>query len=301
MSEFGIGSVVEPLRRVVVRRPDEAFEVDDPAAWNYSARPDLEAARAEHDALAEILAGHGAEVIYHDEPQPGRADSIYVYDPVLMTERGAVVLRPGKAGRRGEEEALARRLEALDVPVIGRLAGEARAEGGDLLRLDPRTLAAGLGFRTNVEGVAQLRAILAPLGVDVVPFDLPFHQGPRACLHLLSLVSLLDHDLAVVYSPLMPVRFRRELERRGIRLVEAPEEEMATQATNVLALAPRVGVMLEGNPRTQDRLERAGCDILTYRGREISFKAEGGPTCLTLPILRGTAPAVAVPADAGRI
>jgi N-dimethylarginine dimethylaminohydrolase len=295
LAEFGIRSVTETLRRVLVRRPDEAFAVDDPAAWNYAGRPDLEAARAEHDVLAAVLERRGAEVLYHDEPQPGRADAIYVFDPVLMTEHGAVVLRPAKPLRRGEEDALARRLEALGVPVIGRLHGEARAEGGDLLRLDPHTLAAGLGFRTNEAGVRQLRDLLSLRGVDVVSFDLPCHQGPKACLHLLSLVSLLADDLAVVFSPLMPVRFRRALEERGIALVEAPVEELATQATNVLALAPRVGLMLEGNPETRRRLERAGCDILTYRGREISFKAEGGPTCLTLPILRGLAPA-----DAGR-
>lgn len=289
--EFGIRSVTEPLRRVVVKRPDEAFAVDDPALWNYGGRPDLEAARAEHDALAAYLAEHGAEVLYHDEPQPGRADAIYVFDPVLMTGEGAVVLRPGKLLRQGEEEALARRLEALGVPVIGRLDGEARAEGGDLLRLAPDVLAVGLGFRTNEAGAGQLRSLLAPRGIDVITFDLPFHQGSRACLHLLSLASLLADDLAVVFSPLLPVRFRHALEERGIRIVEVPEEELATQGTNVLALAPRKGLMLEGNPRTRRRLERAGCDILVYRGREISLKAEGGPTCLTLPILRGAKPA----------
>ena len=285
--EFGIRSMSEPLRRVVVKRPDAAFAVEDPAAWNYAARPDLEAAWAEHDALAAILAENGAEVLYHDEEQVGRADAIYVFDPVLMTERGAVVLRPGKPQRRGEEEAFERRLEQLGVPILARLFGEAQAEGGDLLRLDARTLAVGLGFRTNRAGADQLRNALAPLGIDVETFELPYLHGPRACLHLLSLISPLDDDLAVVYPPLMSVRFWNALEERSIRLVEVPEDEFPTQASNVLALAPRRGLMLEGNPVTRRRLEQAGCEVLTYRGQEISLKAEGGPTCLTLPILRG--------------
>lgn len=286
MSGFGIQNAYAPLRRVLVKRPDEAFVVDDPKAWNYTSRPDLDAARGEHDVLVEILRGAGAEVVYHDEVQKERADAIYVFDPVLMTEAGAIVLSPGKAQRAGEQEALSRRLEALDIPILARIEGEGRAEGGDLLRLDEKTLVAGLGFRTNPAGVARLRSALEPLGVEVLAYDLPYFQGPVACLHLLSMISMLDEDLAVVYPPLMPVAFWRELEKRRIRAVEVPEEEFPTQAPNVLALAPRKCLMLEGNPVTQERLESAGCEVLTYRGREISLKAEGGPTCLTQPLLR---------------
>ena len=165
-------------------------------------------------------------------------------------------------------------------------AGEALAEGGDLLWLDSQTLCAGLGFRTNQEGVRQLREGLATSGVEVLAVDRPYYSGPQACLHLLSLISLVDHDLAVVYPPLLPVALWQELERRRFRIVEVPDREFPTMATNVLALAPGECLMLEGNSRTQDRLEAAGCRVHTYRGREISLKAEGGPTCLTLPILR---------------
>ncbi len=283
---YGGHSMVDPLRRVLVRRPDEAFQVDDPEPWHYAARPDLAAARREHDALVDLLRGAGAEVVYHDAPLPGRADAIYVFDPVLVTDAGAVALRMGKALRRGEEAALAARLEALGVPLFFALEGEARAEGGDLLWLDPKTLAAGRGFRTDDAGVGQLRRGLAPLGVEVLAFDLPCHAGPEACLHLLSLVSLVDRDLAVVYPPLLPVAFFQLLERRGVRLVEVPEAEFATLGANVLALAPRRCLMLEGNPVTRKRLEQAGCEVATYRGEEISLKAEGGPTCLTRPLLR---------------
>ena len=283
---YGAQSMVEPLRRVLVKRPDEAFGSADPERWHYTARPDLDEAWREHDTLVEILRSSGAEVIDHPEPQPERADSIYVFDPVVVTDRGAVILRMGKELRRGEEAALARRLQEIGVPILGELGGEAVAEGGDLLWLDRRTLAAGQGFRTNAEGLRQLREILARIGVEVLPVELPYFTGPAACLHLLSLISLVDHDLAVVYPPLLSVPFWNTLNDRGVRLIEVPAEEFPTMGPNVLALAPRRCLMLEGNPVTRRRLERAGCEVLTYRGREISLKAEGGPTCLTRPIWR---------------
>jgi N-dimethylarginine dimethylaminohydrolase len=283
---YGGQSMTEPLRRVLVKRPDEAFAVDDPARWHYASRPDLDEARREHDALVEILAGAGVEVIDHPEPQPDRADAVFVFDPAIVTDRGAVILRMGKELRRGEEEAMARRFQEIGVPILARLDGEATAEGGDMFWLDPRTLAVGQGFRTNAEGLRQLREALSGLGVDVLPVDLPYFTGPEACLHLLSLISLVDRDLAVVYPPLLPVPFWKTLQDRGFRLVEVPEEEFPTMGPNVLALAPRRCLMLEGNPVTRRRLEQAGCEVLTYRGREISLKAEGGPTCLTRPIWR---------------
>lgn len=283
-TEFGSQSMIDPLRRVLVKRPDEAFGGADPERWHYTARPDLDEARREHDALVEILTGSGAEVIDHPEPQPDRADAIFVFDPALVTDRGAVILRMGKELRRGEEEAMARRFREIGVPVLAQLEGPATAEGGDLLWLDPSTLAVGQGFRTNAEGLLQLREILT--GIDVLPVDLPYFTGPEACLHLLSLISVVDRDVAIVYPPLLPVPFWKLLRDRGFRLVEVPEAEFPTMGPNVLALAPGRCLMLEGNPETRRRLERAGCEVATYRGREISLKAEGGPTCLTRPVWR---------------
>ncbi len=284
---YGCQNMVDPLRRVLVKRPDAAFAVDDPARWHYTSRPDLDEARREHDALVEILAGAGAEVVDHPEPQPGRADAIYVFDPALVTSRGAVILRMGKELRRGEEAAIARRFREIGVPILAELTGEATAEGGDLLWLDDRTLAVGQGFRTNAEGLRQLREVMAGIGVEVLPVELPYFTGPEACLHLLSLISVVDRDLAVVYPPLLAVSFWKTLQDRGFRLIEVPEEEFPTMGPNVLALAPGRCLMLEGNPVTRQRLEEAGCEVLTYRGREISLKAEGGPTCLTRPVWRG--------------
>jgi dimethylargininase len=285
---YGGQSMIAPLRRVIVRRPTAAFGAADPEQWHYTARPDLAAAQAEHDALTAIVRASGAEVIEHDEDLPEHADSIFVFDPALITDRGAVLLRMGKELRRGEEHAQGRLFARLGVPVLGALHGDACAESGDMFWLDPQTLVVGIGFRTNAAGVAQLRALLAPGGVSVVTYDLPYFTGPAACLHLLSLISLVDQRLAVVYLPLLPVALWQTLVDRGFTLIDVPEPEfMQTMATNVLAVGPGQCVMLRGNPVTKAALEAHGCEVQAYRGDEISLKAEGGATCLTRPLLRG--------------
>lgn len=283
---YGSQSMVDPLRRVLVKRPDETFAVDDPVRWHYAGRPELEIAQQEHDGLVSILRGAGAEVIYHDELQPYRADAIFVHDPAIVSDHGAIILRMGKDLRRGEEAAMARRFEELAVPLHYELHGEARAEGGDLLWVDHDTLAVGQGFRTNEEGLRQLREALEPLGVTLIPVPLPYYGGPNACLHLMSLISLVDHDAAVIYLPLLPVPFWQYLTERSFRFIEVPDEEFESMGTNVLALAPGKSLVMEGNPITKRRLEEAGCEVFTYQGNEVSLKAEGGPTCLTRPILR---------------
>jgi len=284
--QYGSQSMIAPLRRVLVKRPEQAFAVDNPDKWHYTARPNLEIAHQEHDVLVSLLQRTGAEVIYHNEQLPDHADSIFVFDPALITDQGAVILSMGKDLRRGEEEAMARCLETAGVPIHYRLHGGATAEGGDLLWVDSNTLAVGLGFRTNIEGLRQLKEALAGQDVTVIPVELPYYTGPEACLHLLSLISIVDYNLAVVYLPLMSVPFWQHLLGRGFRFIEVPEEEFLTMGPNVLALAPGQCLMLEGNPVTQQRLVDAGCEVLTYRGSEISLKAEGGATCLTRPILR---------------
>jgi dimethylargininase len=284
---YGAQGMVGSLRRVMVRRPGEAMAAADPVRWHYAARVDLAAARAAHDRLVAILQDWDVEVLFHDTSLPAHADSVFVFDPVLVTDAGTVVLQMGKELRRGEEEPLSEALESRGVPVLGRLDGEARAEGGDTLWLDHDTLAVGRGFRTNTEGVRQLRALLAPIGVAVTDYDLPFFTGPEACLHLLSLISPVDVDLAVAYPPLMPTALWRELRERGVRLLAVPDEEfLRTQGTNVLAVAPRRCVMLDGNLVTRRLLEAEGCEVEVFPGEPLSFLAEGGPTCLTRPVLR---------------
>lgn len=273
-----------PLRRVAVRRPGVDFAAADPTQWHYTEAPNEFEAVAEHDALVNLLIDDGVEIIGHDADLPGLADAIFVHDPVLVTDRGTVVLRMGKTLRRGEEPALAATLEAAGVPIAGTLVEPAMAEGGDLLWLDAGTLAVGQGFRTNRAAIDQLRSLLP--GVSLVPVNLPYGAGPAACLHLMSLVSLVADDLAVVHRPLLPVPFWELLAERGYRFVDVPPEEMATHGTNVLAVAPYDCIMLEGNPETMAQLRDAGCRVRTYRGDEITLKAEGGATCLTRPVLR---------------
>ena len=288
MSTYGSQSMVDELRRVLVRRPDEAFGNADPQKWHYVSQPDLAKAQAEHDALVETLRNAGCEVLYHEAELPDHADAIFTHDPVIITDEGAVVLRMGKENRRGEEAAIGRSLEALGVPLLATLEGDATAEGGDLLWVDHNTLAIGRGYRTNAEGFRQLTAALRPLGVETVEVQLPHGDGPESCLHLMSFISMIAHDLAVVYPPLMPVPFVELLGERGIEMVEVPAGEYPTMGPNVLALAPRKCLAIEGNPITKQRLETAGCEVLTYRGNELSLKAEGGATCLTRPVLRSS-------------
>jgi N-dimethylarginine dimethylaminohydrolase len=272
------------LRRVYVRAPDTA-NLGEWETYGWHGAPDPDAAAEEHAALRAELTRAGAEVIVGTTPVPGDPDDIYAYDPLLPTDEGVVVLRPGKEGRRGEPEALAADLAALGLPVRATLEAPATAEGGDMFFLDERTLLVGVGYRTNAAAVEQLRTILS--GVEVLAFDLPHLNGPDECLHLMSFVSPLDADLAVAYPPLMPVRLVQLLAARGVELVEVPDEEFPTMGPNVLALGPRVALALEGNPITQERMRRAGVDVRTYRGEEISRKGDGGPTCLTRPLARG--------------
>ena len=238
----------------------------------------------EHEAFRALLVDAGAEVVVAATPHALDPDAIYVYDPALVTDDGAVMLRPGKEGRRGEVEVMAADFVEAGVPIAGRLDAPAMAEGGDTLWLDERTLLVGRGYRTNDEGIRQLAEAMP--GVDVVAFDLPHLRGAGEVLHLMSLLSPIDVDLAVAYPPLMPVRLMELLAERDTELVEVPEEEFETMGPNVLALAPRVGLALEGNDETRRRMEKAGVEVRVYSGDEISRKGDGGPTCLTRPLLR---------------
>jgi N-dimethylarginine dimethylaminohydrolase len=280
---FGVTSATGPLERVLVRPPLR----EDAANWReygWRARPDPVAAAAEHDAFCLLLEEAGADVVVslHDRGNP---DALYPFDPALVGADGAVLLRPGKAIRRSEPDEIAATLRAADVPVVGRLEEPALAEGGDLLWLDETTLVVGLGHRTNEDAVPALEEAFP--GVDVLAFDLPHWNGEGEVLHLLSFVSLLDHDLAVVHPRLAPVRLLRLLAERGVSTIEVSDDELESQGPNVLALAPRRALALEGSPETRRRMERAGVEVTVYRGEEISRKGDGGPTCLTCPLRRG--------------
>lgn len=271
------------LRRVLVRPPRAAgFATWREYGWH--SEPDVAKLAAEHDAFCTALGAGGAEVVLAETPVRTDPDAIYVFDPAIVSDRGAIVLRPGKEGRLVETDAIAADFEQAGVPIAARLQAPAFADGGDTIWLDESTLLVGRGYRTNDDGIHALENALP--GVDVLAFDLPHLHGSEVVLHLLSLLSPLDDDLVVAYLPLLPVRLVQLLEELEIRIVEVPDDEFETMGPNVLALAPRVVLALEGNEQTRKRLEGAGVDVSVYRGDEISRKGEGGPTCLTRPLLR---------------
>jgi len=280
---YGYTSSTARLRRVLLR-PPLAVELEAWREYAWRSEPDPNAIAREHAQLCALLTEAGAEVVLADEPVPGDPDAIYAYDAALVSPAGAILLRPGKHGRRAEPEALAPALEAANVPILARLEAPALVDGGDVFWLDERTLLAGRGYRTNDAGIAALRALLPD--AEVVSFDLPHQRGRGEVLHLLSLISPLADDLVVAFPPLLPVRLMELLEQREIAIVEVPEEELDSMGPNVLALAPRRALMLARNVETRRRLERADVEAIVYDGRELS-KGDGGPTCLTLPLLRG--------------
>ena len=283
MRRYDARSMTAPLRRVLVRPPQPA----DAARWHeygWRAEPDFARAAAEHEALRGLLEAAGAEVVVA-EGEAANPDAIYAYDPVLVGNDGAVLLRPGKEGRLGEPDALVADLARAGVPVAARIEAPGTVEGGDTLWLDERTLLAGRGYRTNAAGVEQLAAAFPD--AEVISYDLPHWNGSGEVMHLMSLISPLDEDLALVYPRLAPVRLLELLAERGIETVEVPDEEFETMGPNVLALGPRRALALEGNDETRRRMEAAGVEVVTYKGDEISRKGDGGPTCLTRPLLRG--------------
>jgi dimethylargininase len=281
---FGGQSMTKTLRRVLVR-PPTAVGFGAWREFGWRAEPDVSKLATEHEAFCEALGRGGAKVVAAATAVPVDPDAIYVFDPAIVCNQGAIVLRPGKEGRLVEQDAIAADLELAGVPVVARLDDPELADGGDTLWLAESTLLVGRGYRTNDEGIHALQSALPE--VNVLAFDLPHLHGIDVVLHLLSLLSPLDDDLVVAYLPLLPVRLVQLLHELEIEIVEVPDEEFETMGPNVLALAPRVALALDGNDVTRQRLERAGVDVSVYKGDEISRKGDGGPTCLTRPLLRG--------------
>ena len=281
---YGGQSLTAPLRDVLVKRPGAAFgKAFENPAHGFLHPVDLAVARREHDAFVDLLASLGPTVHVLDA-EIDDPDLVYTYDPLIVTDRGAIPLRPGKPNRAGEPAAIEAWTTAAGIPTVGRIEAPGTIEGGDTFWLRPDLFCIGRTLRTNEEGVRQLAALVDG---DVRVFDVPYWRGPAELVHLMSVISPVADDLAVVYMPLLPVGLWRLLGELGIRMVEVPEEEYLTLGPNVLAVRPGVVILAAGNPRTEAALVAAGCEVHTYAATEIGVNGTGGPTCMTRPILRG--------------
>ncbi|MFT6933913.1 MAG: N-dimethylarginine dimethylaminohydrolase [Maribacter sp.] len=280
-----------PLYSVVIKTTSDAFINEDKLedeweALNYLGKPELLKSNTEYEIFENILKNQGVEIIYSPIDSNLSLDAIYCRDASIATNDGMIICTMGKLERALEPEAQRKIFLANGIPVLGTIQSPGTLEGGDVAWLNQKTLAVGLTYRTNLDGIEQLITLLDPQGVTVITVDLPHYKGAEDVFHLMSIFSPVDKDLAVVYSPLMPIRFRNLLLEMDYKLVEVPEEEFDSMGCNVLAIGPRKCVMVEGNPKTRRALENAGCEVLVYSGKEISVKGGGGPTCLTRPIKR---------------
>lgn len=284
-------SMFSSLQRVIIKHPRDAFInqanlSDNWQKFNYIEVPNFEDSIIEFDEFLSILEKHVTSIDFLPHSVQVGLDSIYTHDPVKFTKHGAIILRSGKELRQPEAKIYKEYLELNGIPIVGELTGDALADGGDLVWLDDRTLAVGLGYRTNLEAINQLRKITEDFVDEFIVVPLPHDQGENDCLHLMSIISMIDDDLAVVHSRLMPVFFRQLLIKRGIKFIEVPNDEYLNLGCNVLALSPRVCVMVAGNEVTKKQLIDVGATVYEYKGNEISYKGTGGPTCLTCPVVR---------------
>jgi N-dimethylarginine dimethylaminohydrolase len=270
------------LKKVLLRTPTTVGNFVTDGAWR---EPDKTALLKEHQDLADLLKTFGAEVIVAPSID-GLVDSVYMHDPMIMSPHGAILLRMAKPIRSDEPNHFRKTLEEIGVPILGELTEPAFADGGDKAWLDEKTLLIGHGYRTNQAGIDQIRSLLKPFNIDVYSFDLPHYEGPGAVLHLMSVLSPIDKDLAVVYEPLAPVRLLQFLTSRGVKWLTVSEKEMLTQGSNILAVAPRKVLLAAGNPEIEKKLLNAGVEVHIFNGENVAVKGDGGPTCLTAPLLR---------------
>ena len=283
--------MVDPIRRVLIKHPRDAYRdqvnVDHQyQQLNYSDVPDFKKSLIDYGTFAGLLESFGIEVHYLPEDESTSLDSIYTHDPCVVTNSGVILCLMGKKDRLSESVVMENYFQSINVPILGRIETPGTLEGGDVVWLDERTLAVGEGYRSNAEGIRQLKTLLGNLVDEVISVPLPHWTGSGDCLHLMSNVSPIDHDLYLVYSRLLPVPFRKYLLDRQIQFIEVPDEEYDSMGCNVLAMAPRKCIMIKGNPITKDRLEAEGVEVHTYDGSEISIKGSGGPPCLTRPFFR---------------
>jgi len=288
---YGCQSMVGILDSVLIKHPKDAFVSQEHLnkhfkEFNYIGCPDYKKVLKEYETFEKIIKQHAKNVYYLPQSDNAGLDSIYTHDTVKITHKGAIYFPMGKPLRKGEPNTTRACLESIGIPTLGYIKGEGKMEGGDVVWLDDKTIAVGRGYRTNYKGIRQLKELVKDFIDEIIIVPLPYGDGEDACLHLMSLISMVDEDLAVVYSKYMPVFFREYLIKRSIKLIEVSDKEYNFLGSNVLALAPRKCLVLKGSHITKEKLIKAGAEVYEYEGYELSFKGTGGPTCLTCPIYR---------------
>ncbi|SHI51078.1 N-Dimethylarginine dimethylaminohydrolase [Dethiosulfatibacter aminovorans DSM 17477] len=289
--KYGCQSMHKKIDRILIKHPKDAFISQENLsktweAFNYTSEPDYETVLKEYEVFENIIKENVANVDYLPQSDNVGLDSIYTHDSLKITEKGAIFFNTGKLLRQKEGFEVEKKFKEVGIDTLGWIQSPGKIEGGDVVWIDEKTVAIGRGYRTNDEGIRQFKELTKDIVDEYIIVPMPHADGEAECLHLMSIISIVDEDLAVVYSRYMPVPFREYLIERGFELVEVNDEEYDNLGSNVLALAPRVCVLMEGNRDIYDKLHEKGCKLYTYPGAELSFKGTGGPTCLTCPVAR---------------
>ena len=283
--------MVDPIKKILLKHPSNAFlnqrNINKQyLELNYLAAPNFNSAISEYEIFVDLLKSFDIEIYYLPKDNSTSLDSIYTHDPCVVSNKGVVICNMGKKARQPEADTMKKFYNSIEVPILGKIQSPGTLEGGDVVWINEKTIAVGEGYRTNKEGIEQLKLLLSDQVETVITVSIPHWNGPDDCLHLMSNLSPIDHDLYLVYSRLLPVSFIKYLLDQNIELIDVPDDEYESMGCNVLAIAPRKVIMLSGNPKTKQLLENKGVEIHTYDGSEISIKGAGGPTCLTRPFLR---------------
>ena len=283
--------MVDPIKKILLKHPRNSFinqEIIDKQylELNYSEAPNFNKAILDYEKFVSLLKSFGIELHYLPEDNSTSLDSIYTHDPCIISNNGIIICNMGKKARLAEPNTIEKFFKSIQIPILGKIKAPGTLEGGDVVWIDDKTIAVGEGYRTNKEGIEQLRYLLSDQVETVISVPIPHWTGPQDCLHLMSNLSPIDHNLYLVYSRLLPVSFRKYLLDENIELIDVPDEEYESMGCNVLAVAPRKVIMISGNSKTKQLLEKNNVEVYTYDGTEISIKGAGGPTCLTRPFLR---------------
>ena len=289
--KYGLNSNVSTLKTVLLKNPQAAFKSQKTIdlQWqdlNFIDKPDFKKSVTQYENFIDILNDNHVEILYIPEDEKTSLDSIYTHDPIFMTPNGAVIGNMGKTQRKPETIMMKNYLNEIGVPILGEIINDATLEGGDVIWIDEKTVAAGLTYRTNIKGIDQLRKILSTISVEVINVDLPHWNGPVDVLHLMSLISPLKEDLFLIYKKLLPVGLLKLLKQLDIKTISIADEDYDSLGCNVLPLSTTKCLITSGNDKTFKIIEDNGIEVIEFQASEICYKGSGGPTCLTRPIYR---------------